>query len=139
MMKIVIETNRLPEGVWGMAPFWPLILVRPDKANEPWLINHEEIHLAQHVDFLIIQAVVLAGLIMADVLSPWCAFAAAGPFLFLLIYIANVLFHRFAGPVKWNHADHRTMFEREADAHDKDPEYLSSRRRFAFLRYLRNG
>lgn len=96
-------------NVSGMALF-PLILVkrRVDFTNIK-LLRHEEIHLRQQLELLVI---------------PFYIF-------YLLNYLINLL--RYLNPDK---AYRNIIFEKEAYDNDGDVDYLRKRKVWAFLKYF---
>ena len=88
----------------AMAVF-PFILIRRGAVN-PVLIHHERIHLAQQVELLILP--------------------------FYLWYLIEYLWHRCQGKPHMQ-AYLAISFEREAYRHEKEPDYLTGRRFWAFL------
>lgn len=109
-MVIVVAKHFLPKGYSGLTIF-PFILVSDpsDVANQV-LINHEKIHIRQQLELLVLP--------------------------FFIWYGVEYAFRRI------NYRDHSKAyrsigFEREAYANEMDQGYLSTRRLFQFLRYIR--
>jgi len=92
-----------------MAVF-PFVLVkqRYDKEN-PFFINHEQIHLKQQLELLI--------------------------FPFFIWYIIEFLI-RLGQFKKWSLAYRNISFEREAYANEKNMDYLKNRSFWMFLKYV---
>ena len=93
----------------GMAIF-PLILVKTEKdRKDEYLINHEKIHLRQQLELLILP--------------------------FYLFYLLNYLYNLITS---FDHekAYRNIIFEQEAYDHEKDKNYLKSRKFLSFLNYL---
>jgi len=90
---------------------FPFVLVkRSAMKHDQQLLNHERIHLRQQMELL------------------WL------PFMFL--YLGNYLINRLR--YKGHDAAYRNIvFEREAYAMDRQPDYLEQRKRFAFARFFR--
>lgn len=88
---------------------YPFIIVRkPTFKNDAMLIRHERIHLRQQLELLVLP--------------------------FYLLYVLNYLFNllRF----KNHHMAYlNIVFEKEANAHEANPAYLSGRRLWAWLKY----
>ncbi|MBK8956451.1 MAG: hypothetical protein IPM34_12985 [Saprospiraceae bacterium] len=89
---------------------WPFVILRKSelKANEN-LMRHEKIHLKQQAELMVV--------------------------FFYLWYVFEYGVHwlRLRNRKK---AYYRISFEREAYAHEGNPEYLEKRRMFAFLKYV---
>ncbi len=95
----------------GAMAIWPFVVVRKldDRFNAS-LLNHERIHLRQQVELLIVPFYVWYGL--------------------------EYLFRRL--PTKSHLRAYQAIgFEREAMRHESEPGYLTRRKSYAFLRYLR--
>lgn len=105
MNGILLILRRLPAS--GMAVFPFILLRKQDLPYSPQLINHERIHLTQQLELFILP--------------------------FYIWYAIEYLFFRLKGCT--HHAAYRSIsFEKEAYTHENDLNYLSSRRRWAFLR-----
>jgi hypothetical protein len=107
---IICSKYLVPKGYVGLAVF-PFIFLK-DKTfkNDGVLINHENIHLKQQLEFLIISFYVWYGI----------------EFLFRLLQYGN-----------WHLAYKNISFEREAFANENNPKYLKERGFWQFLKYLR--
>lgn len=97
----------LPANAMAVFPF--IFFKKKSMAGDPLLINHEKIHFRQQLELLIV------------------------PFylLYLIHYLINLARFR-------NHdrAYFGICFEKEAYAHDRNLNYLKSRRLYAWLNYL---
>ena len=107
MKLLIIRVPFLPAA--GMALF-PFILVKSNilKSNK-LIINHENIHLRQQLELLLIPFYIL----------------------YLLNYLLNLL-HYFSH----NKAYKNIVFEREAFSSDQNPDYLKSRRLWAWVNFF---
>lgn len=90
---------------------WPFILIKNQALKgDKILINHEKIHLRQQIEMLVIP--------------------------FYLWYVIEYLFRLLQ--YKDRHLAYKNIsFEREAYTHEKNIEYLKTRRFFMFISYLR--
>ncbi|RDY59268.1 hypothetical protein [Flagellimonas nanhaiensis] len=89
---------------------WPFIILKEDSLKDDTvLINHERIHLKQQRELLILPFYILY-------ISEWL--------LRTVLYLDSY------------RAYQNISFEREAYANEKDMEYLSKRKSFAFFNYL---
>ncbi|MFD2522068.1 hypothetical protein [Emticicia soli] len=86
---------------------FPFIIVRPRKPTKT-LINHEQIHIRQQLELLVIP--------------------------FYIWYVAEWAYH-YVQCKKWWVAYRRISFEKEAYANESDFEYLQKRKFWAFLKY----
>ncbi|SFB89677.1 hypothetical protein SAMN04487907_1011083 [Zunongwangia mangrovi] len=90
---------------------WPVIFVKDaDYMQDEMLLNHEKIHLRQQLELLVV--------------------------FFYIFYAAEFIFRW----IKYKNAmtAYRNIsFEVEAYAHEKDEDYLRSRKAFSFLKYYR--
>jgi hypothetical protein len=85
---------------------WPFILLA--KEPDDVTVRHERTHIRQQQELLIL--------------------------FFYVIYVGEWLWYRVKGKTAIE-AYEGLRFEREAYAHEKDPEYLSGRRSFAWLKF----
>lgn len=89
---------------------WPFIILKEDSLKtDAALINHERIHLKQQRELLIIP--------------------------FYVLYVAEWLLRTLLYLDSYR-AYQNISFEREAYANERDMEYLSKRKSFAFFNYL---
>lgn len=107
MKKIIILIPFLPAA--GMALF-PFILVKTAglKTNKT-IINHENIHLHQQRELLLIPFYII----------------------YLIHYFLNLLYY-----LKHDKAYRNIVFEREAYIHERDFQYLGKRKRWAWIRFF---
>lgn len=90
---------------------YPFIFIHNNSLkSDPVLLNHEKIHLRQQAEMLII------------------------PFYFW--YVTEFLL-RFIAYRNWHKAYRNISFEREAYANEKNTKYLSNRRLYNFLNYVK--
>lgn len=92
---------------------YPFIFIRyPQDKHNRRLINHENIHIRQQIELLVLP--------------------------FYVLYLVEYSISRLKG---LNHyqAYLNISFEREAFTHEHDPHYLRQRRRFAFWKYRKNS
>ncbi len=103
----IIHIPRL--HVRGMA-LYPFILFRNRQiSSDKVILNHELIHHRQQVELWILP--------------------------FYVLYALHYLLNRMKYPD--HHTAYRNIaFEREAYAHDAEPDYLQKRTRFAFSKYI---
>ncbi|NOT36145.1 MAG: hypothetical protein HOP11_02075 [Saprospiraceae bacterium] len=89
---------------------WPFIFIRSKHHSKNHiLINHENIHLRQQVELLIV--------------------------FFYIWYSIEYLVYRMQGKSKLE-AYHKISFEKEAYAKESNIHYLKERKLFAFIKYL---
>lgn len=109
MRHWLVVWPKLPAS--GMALF-PFILVKNDALKEDKsLINHEQIHLAQQLELLVVPFYVL----------------------YLLNYLANLVRYR-----SHHQAYLQICFEREAFANELDLNYLKKRKFCSWVKFLIN-
>lgn len=108
-MILLVNRRLLPKGTYGMT-LWPFVLLRESRLKEDAvLINHERIHLRQQIQMLILPFYLWYGI----------------EFLIRLAILRNK-----------KKAYRALAMEREAYAHESDPNYLKTFRFWAFLRYF---
>lgn len=107
MKLIIIRIPFLPAA--GMALF-PFILVKTNRLKyNKAVINHENIHLRQQMELLLVPFYVL----------------------YLLNYLLNLLYY-----MKHDKAYRNIVFEREAYTNDADLQYLQQRQFWAWTRFF---
>ena len=107
-MKI-IRNNIIPFPGFSAINLFGVLFVRNDADIDEVMLNHEEIHTAQMKEL-------------------WYVF-------FYLWYIVDWLI-KLVVYRNFRDAYVNVVFEREAYANDEDEDYLKTRKRFAFIRYL---
>ena len=109
---IFVSKYLVPKGYFGFT-FYPFVFLKSKVLKEDAvLINHENIHLKQQIELLIIP--------------------------FYLVYCIEFLI-RLLQFKKWQLAYRNISFEREAYANEWDLDYLKHRKLWSFLKYLRNN
>ena len=88
---------------------FPFIIINKDYKGNEVLVNHEKIHLKQQLELL------------------WLPF--------FIWYFLEFLF-RYIQYKNWHNAYLNISFEREAHQNEHNPNYLNSRKWYAFLKYL---
>lgn len=106
-MFLVVSRFLIPKGYRGMTVY-PFVIVgdAADKENAV-LVNHERIHIRQQLELLVLPFFVWYAL---DFLLKWWYYR------------------------DWDKAYRNVVFEREAYANEKSPDYLKSRPFWNFLR-----
>jgi hypothetical protein len=89
---------------------YPFIFINPDCIDDEKLLNHERIHLEQQKELLVVPFYVL----------------------YLLNWLVNLCIY-----VIPQFAYRQIIFELEAKGNEQDMGYLTTRKRYAFLKYLR--
>lgn len=103
---------------------------RPLKENT---VRHESIHLRQQLEVLIVSAAVIAILCLTTDISWW--WMAAAPLCYFVMYGLEYLVRLFVYG-KGKEAYHNISTEQEAFMYERDTEYLSRRKAFAWVKYL---
>lgn len=88
---------------------WPFIIIDKNYKGDFVLINHEKIHVKQQLELF------------------WLPF-------FIWYFIE--FFFRFLQYRNWHKAYLNISFEREAHQHESDFDYLKTRKKFSFWKYL---
>lgn len=107
---ILCSKYLVPKGYIGMAVFPFVFLSDKQFKHHVSLINHEKIHLRQQLELLVIPFFIWYGI----------------EFLIRLFQYKN-----------WHLAYRNLSFEREAFSNEFNRKYLSKRRFWQFLKYLR--
>jgi hypothetical protein len=108
---ILVSKYLVPKGYVGFTFFPFVFLKHKGLKKDECLINHENIHLRQQVEMLLL--------------------------FFYLFYIME-FFIRLCQYKSWHAAYRNISFEREAYANEQDFTYLKSRSFWQFLKYIRN-
>ena len=92
----------LPDKNYRAMAFWPFILLKnKELKNDAIVLNHEKIHLAQQMEYLVVP--------------------------FYLLYFSEYIYYRLKG--KNHDAAYRSIsFEKEAYAFEQDMKYLHRRK-----------
>jgi hypothetical protein len=96
-------------------------------------MNHEGIHGRQQIEVMIVSAVIMATLCLTCNISWWWMLVV--PFVYYAWYGIEYLIRKIIYRNQ-DAAYRRIAFEREAYANEKDKDYLSRRKFWAFLKYL---
>ena len=107
-MKVCVKTKLIrlhPMGIIGLA-VWPFIFLDPQYVSDR-LIQHEEIHLKQQVELLVVGFYIL----------------------YAFYFIKNYIRYR-----KFYISYRKIPFEIEAFEHQETKNYLENRKRFAWLK-----
>ncbi|MFG6687797.1 hypothetical protein ACGK9U_14535 [Mariniflexile sp. HNIBRBA6329] len=107
---IFISKFLVPKGYLGLTIFPFMFLKRKELKQDVVLINHENIHLKQQLELLVVP--------------------------FFVVYILEFLV-RLLQYKKWHLAYRNISFEREAYANENQLDYLKQRKFWSFLKYLR--
>lgn len=107
---IIIRNNILPFKGYKILNLFGILLVRKDERVTEYDINHENIHTAQMREML------------------WV-------FFYLWYGVEYIIVRLFHG--KQSESYHDVSFEEEAYNNDQDLGYLSRRKHFAWVKYLK--
>ena len=128
---IIIRNNLIPFSGYKAITLWPFIFVR----RSAWYSNdtdrHERIHGRQQLEMLII-GMVLAAVLTAVGCGWWSLLALP---MFYLWYGLEYLI-RLATTRDTKRAYRTISFEQEANANERDEQYLQHRRLYAWLKYV---
>ncbi|MFI1772082.1 hypothetical protein [Thalassobellus citreus] len=108
---IFISKYIVPKGYTGLAVFPFVFLKSKDLKEDKTLLNHENIHLRQQLEMLVIP--------------------------FYLFYVVEFLI-RLLQYKNWYEAYRNISFEREAYCNESNLDYLKQRTFWCFLKYLRS-
>lgn len=110
-----------------------IIFVRGDAEVTSVRLRHEAIHTAQQYEIITLSA--LVALLLCNVWASWWYLLIAVLMPFALYAFAWVV--ALALP-PYNRAYRDTPFEREAYSNQNNPDYLTTRPPFAWVRYFSN-
>lgn len=122
----------IPAHGFRAMTIWPFIFIRLEEKREYNDVDdrHENIHGEQQKEMLCV-AVIIAAILFAVGCAWWCCLIPLP--LFFWWYLIEWLLRLFG---KGN-AYRNISFEREAFSNEKDESYLSKRKRFAWIKYLK--
>lgn len=132
---IIIRNRFIPLRGFIALTLWPFIFVRRDEWPKftAAVRRHERIHGRQQVELLLVGT--LLSLLLALGGSGWWSLLALPLFFWLygLEWLVGLLTLRDS-----NEAYKNISFEQEAYDNELDPDYLTARKPFAWLRYIRH-
>ena len=122
----------IPAHGFRAMTIWPFIFIRLEEKREYNDVDdrHENIHGEQQKEMLCV-AVIIAAILFAVGCAWWCCLIPLP--LFFWWYLIEWLLRLFG---KGN-AYRNISFEREAFSNEKDESYLSKRKRFAWIKYIK--
>lgn len=106
---ILISRYLVPKGYTGISLYPFMFLKHKEFKDNKVIVNHEQIHLKQQLELLVL------------------------PFY---IWYALEFCWRLCKYKRWHAAYAHISFEREAYANEKDVDYIKTRPRFSFLKYI---
>ena len=118
-MKI-IENNILPPRGYKAITLGPLIFVRKGTVLSDRDVNHEAIHWEQYKETFII------GFFLVYVIE----------FILKFISPSFTIEEKKDGRSYWDRVYYSLSMEREAYAHQDEPNYIKSRKHFAWIGYI---
>ena len=129
-MKI-IRNNYIPFQGYKAINLFGILFVRGNAKIDDVTMNHESVHSRQYVEVGILSLILLLPLVFIGL---WWLWLTLSVFAFYIWYIIEWLIRLF---MKGN-AYRNISFEREAYSNEDDVIYLESRKRFAWIKYLKN-
>lgn len=136
MKLYVIKNSVLPFKGFRCLTILSMLFVRSDLTSglSAQELRHEKIHAVQQYELLLASLVALSLVALCGGISWWWLLATpAVPFaLYLLCWMAELLLPPYGAAYR------NVCFETEAIYNEADPNYLRSRRPFAWVRYVSN-
>lgn len=133
-MARIIYNDIIPFKGFQAITLLPFIFARdsfrPLKENT---VRHESIHLRQQLEVLIASAAVIAILCLTTDISWW--WMAATPLCYFVMYGLEYIVRLFVYG-KGKEAYRNISFEQEAFLYERDTEYISRRKAFAWVKYI---
>lgn len=129
---IVIRNNIFPLGTFNAMNILGVLFIREGVILNKSLLLHEKIHSAQQYEILTLSA--LVGVALCNIWASWWYMLAvvAMP---IVVYVVAWVVALLLPP--YDRAYRDTPFEREAYANQYNPDYLTTRTPFAWLKYWR--
>lgn len=129
-MKI-IRNKYIPVGDFDCMNILGFLFVREEVELKDWVIRHEATHTLQQLEILVVSAIV--ALLASNIYQSWW-YALIVILMPIAIYVLAWLVEAILPPYDTAYRD--SPFEREAYAHQHNPEYNSQRSWFAWVRYV---
>lgn len=130
----MILSIRAPKNWFAAFTVYCFIFVRNDVKVTPLLLNHERIHTRQQIEVFALAVLVMFPLCVFVGLSWWWLLAT--PAAFFVLYFICWLIEILLPP--YDRAYSNICFETEAYYNENNPDYLQTRKPFAFLLYISN-
>lgn len=129
---IVVKNKFIPFQGYETINLFGILFTRGDVDRYEY--NHENIHTYQIFECMIFAAIIIAGnCLMFDISWWWLLLAIPVYYIqYGLEYLIIRGFHRKQGD-----AYHDVSFEEEAYAHENDINYLTYRKPFAWIQYIK--
>lgn len=133
-MATVIYNNIIPFKGSKAVTIWPLIFARKSaKWLKDYEENHENIHLRQQLEVLVMSAMIILMAVLSLDLSRWWMFTSFGVYYtwYGLEWLIRLAVYRDA------HMAYRNIaVEQEAYLNERDMTYLNQRKAFVWVRYI---
>lgn len=110
-MIVLVLKYLTPKGFRGITVFPFVFVVRKEDKKDVVFLNHEKIHIRQQLELLLLPFFIWYGI---EFLIRWQQYG------------------------NWHTAYRNISFEREAYANEANPDYLSKRPFWYFIKYLKN-
>lgn len=129
---LIIRNNFLPFKGFVMLNILGVVFVRGDAEVTSWRARHEAIHTAQQYEIMTLSA--LVALVLCKVWASWwyLLIVVVMPFsLYLLAWLIALALPPY------DRAYYDSPFEREAYANEFNTDYLTYRKPFAWVKYIK--
>lgn len=128
---IIIKNKHIPISGFSAMNILGILFVRSEAKIDKETYRHEAIHTEQQYEIVGLSALVAIGVSTYHASWWWLLLCIAMP---ILMYIAAWVIELLLPPFGSAYKD--SPFEREAYANDHDPDYLTTRPPFAWLKYF---
>lgn len=113
-----------------------VIVIRGDTKMKEVDMNHEIIHTKQFTEIGLVSLILSLSLVFNGL---WWLWLLIGLFGFYIVYVLEWLIRTIIYKFDTKKAYKNMSFEREAYTNQRDMEYLKTRKRFSWVKYIRDG
>ena len=133
---IIYRNKHIPVQGFKAFFFCGILFVRGNAKIDDVTMNHESVHSNQWIECGIVALIVLAPLIFIGL---WWLWLISSVFAFYILYVVEWFVKFIIYKLNTHKAYKNTSFEKEAFSNEDDVLYLENRKRFAWIKYIKNG
>ena len=132
---IIYRNKHIPVQGFKAFFFCGILFVRGNAKIDDVTMNHESVHSRQYVEVGILSLILLMPLVFNGL---WWLWLILSVFAFYILYVIEWFVKLFVYKFDKRKAYRNVSFEREAYSNEKDLSYLDNRKRFAWIKHLKN-
>ena len=134
---MIIKRNKyIPFQGYKAIFLFGILFVKGDAKIDDVTMNHESVHSKQYVETGLLSLLLLLPLLFNGL---WWLWLILSVFAFYILYVAEWFVKFIIYKLNTHKTYRNTSFEREAYSNEKNLNYLDSRKRFAWIKYIKNG